>query len=70
MNTHPDTDGITEECDHEWRYQRDDFDHEFGTERVRYWMCELCGETCGERDHQPDVDPPDPPDWEHRYDPA
>lgn len=64
MNTEPDTDrDDVEECDHEWRYQNDDFDHEFGTERVRYWECELCGETCGEHDHEPDVDPPEPDDY-------
>lgn len=32
-------------CDHEWVYQDDSFDHEYGTEVIRYWLCEKCGET-------------------------
>lgn len=31
--------------DHEWEFQDDSFDHEFGTERVHYWLCVHCGET-------------------------
>lgn len=49
-------------CDHDWRYQNDDFDHEFGTERVRYWQCDLCGEACGEDEHSDDDGPDDPED--------
>lgn len=50
-------------CDHDWRYQNGDFDHEFGTQRVRYWECNLCGERCGESDYTPDeLDPDDPED--------
>ena len=29
--------------DHDWKFQDDSFDHEFGTERVHYWRCERCG---------------------------
>lgn len=29
--------------DHDWKFQDDSFDHEFGTERVHYWQCERCG---------------------------
>jgi len=32
-------------CDHEWKFQDDSFDHEFGCEQVHYWECELCGAT-------------------------
>lgn len=32
-----------EPCDHEWVFQDDSFDHEFGTEVIRYWQCEKCG---------------------------
>lgn len=31
------------ECDHDWKFQDDSFDHEFGTERVHYFLCETCG---------------------------
>lgn len=31
--------------DHDWKFQDDSFDHEFGTERVHYWQCERCGAT-------------------------
>jgi hypothetical protein len=31
--------------DHDWKFQDDSFDHEFGTERVWYWQCERCGVT-------------------------
>ena len=29
--------------DHDWKFQDDSFDHEFGTESVHYWLCERCG---------------------------
>ena len=32
-------------CDHEWEFQDDSFDHEFGTEIVRYWICGKCGKS-------------------------
>lgn len=32
-------------CDHEWEFCDDSFDHEFGTEVIRYWRCEKCGKT-------------------------
>lgn len=31
------------ECD--WKFQDDSFDHEFGCERVWYFVCEECGAT-------------------------
>jgi hypothetical protein len=31
--------------DHEWEFQDDSFDHEYGTERVHYWRCAHCDET-------------------------
>lgn len=31
--------------DHEWEFQQDSFDHEYGTERVHYWRCATCDET-------------------------
>jgi hypothetical protein len=31
--------------DHEWELVDDSFDHEFGTEIIRYFRCERCGET-------------------------
>lgn len=31
--------------DHDWKFQDDSFDHEFGTERVYHWQCERCGAT-------------------------
>lgn len=31
-----------EECDHNWEFQDDSFDHEFGTERIHYWLCSKC----------------------------
>ena len=33
------------ECDHEWEFQDDSFSHEYGTEQVHYWRCELCEAT-------------------------
>ena len=32
-------------CDHDWSMQDDSFDHEFGCEVIRYWLCEKCGAT-------------------------
>ena len=32
-------------CDHEWEFHDDSFDHEFGCEQVYYWTCEKCGMT-------------------------
>lgn len=32
-----------EPCDHDWDFHDDSFDHEFGTERVHYFVCEKCG---------------------------
>lgn len=29
--------------DHEWEFQDESFDHEFGTQQVHYWMCACCG---------------------------
>lgn len=33
------------EYDHNWEFQDDSFDHEFGTETVHYFMCAECGAT-------------------------
>lgn len=41
----PSSESNEEECDHEWEFQDDSFDHEFGTERVHYWQCSECGAT-------------------------
>lgn len=30
------------EWGHDWEFQDDSFDHEFGTERVHYWLCPTC----------------------------
>lgn len=35
-------------CDHEWKFNDDSFDHEFGTERIHSWQCEKCGEVTNE----------------------
>lgn len=32
-----------EECDHDWQFRDDSFDHEFGTEKVHSWECSKCG---------------------------
>lgn len=32
-------------CDHDWEFQDDSFDHEFGTEQVHYWLCVKCDAT-------------------------
>lgn len=37
-------------CDHEWEPVDDSFDHEYGTERIVFERCELCGAT---REHEP-----------------
>lgn len=31
--------------DHDWKFQDESFDHEFGCERVHYWQCARCGAT-------------------------
>lgn len=31
--------------DHDWKFQDDSFDHEFGTEQAHYWACSRCGAT-------------------------
>jgi hypothetical protein len=31
------------EFDHDWQFQDDSFDHEYGTEQVHYWLCQRCG---------------------------
>lgn len=33
--------------DHDWEFQDDSFDHEFGTERVHYFLCQKCQATRG-----------------------
>jgi hypothetical protein len=34
-----------EPCDHDWHFEDDSFDHEYGTEVIRYFLCEKCGAT-------------------------
>lgn len=54
-----------EECDHEWEFVDASFDHEFGTETIHYWRCELCDETTNEDPHpEPLIDPYD--EWKER----
>jgi hypothetical protein len=36
---------LPDACDHEWEFQDDSFDHEFGTEVVHYWLCTKCEAT-------------------------
>ena len=36
--------------DHEWEFCDESFDHEYGTERVHYFVCQNCEET---RDMEP-----------------
>ena len=31
-------------CEHEWEFEDDSFDHEFGTEVIQYYVCIHCGE--------------------------
>ena len=47
MNEDLEEENTTEdcECNHEWEFQDDSFDHEFGTEVIRYYVCANCGET-------------------------
>lgn len=40
----PDEEASTE-CDHEWEFQDDSFDHEYGCQQVFYFLCEKCGQT-------------------------
>jgi hypothetical protein len=39
-----------EECDHEWTFRDESFDHAFGTETVHFFECDLCGKN---RDMEP-----------------
>ncbi len=32
-----------EDCDHEFEFVDESFDHEFGTEVVHYMQCQKCG---------------------------
>lgn len=47
------------EWDHDWQFQDDSFDHEFGTEVIHYDLCERCGETkaCDPYDYELDIQP-------------
>jgi hypothetical protein len=33
------------DLDHDWKFQDDSFDHEFGVERIHYFRCDRCDET-------------------------
>jgi hypothetical protein len=39
-------------CDHDFQFHDDSFDHEFGTEIVRYWLCEKCGMSTPHNPHE------------------
>lgn len=39
MNEH-----TTSKCDHDWKLVDDSFDHEYGTEQIVFYRCELCDE--------------------------
>lgn len=57
------TDRLQAECNHDWEFCDDSFDHEFGTEVVRYDRCDKCGKTrsCEARgESEPDTDPHSP----------
>jgi hypothetical protein len=49
-----------EPCDHEWVFQDDSFDHEFGCERVHYMRCEKCEAVKECEDDSPDFCEPEP----------
>ncbi len=49
-----DPDPKPEECDHDWKVVDESFDHEFGTEKVVYELCEKCGAT---HEHEEDTGP-------------
>jgi len=34
-----------ENCDHDWEFADDSFDHEYGCEQIHYWRCVLCRAT-------------------------
>jgi len=48
-------------CDHEWEFQDDSFDHEFGTEQIHFWRCKLCDAT---REVEPGDFHEDDEDWD------
>lgn len=50
------------ECDHDWEFQDDSFDHEFGCEVIRYWQCAKCEATRDTLPHDGCFDDPDPED--------
>jgi hypothetical protein len=50
INSEQDKEQEQEECDHNWEFCDDSFDHEYGTEQVHYFLCSECGET---RDVEP-----------------
>jgi len=41
-----------EKCEHELEFVDDSFDHEFGTEKITYMQCTICGAT---RDEDPEI---------------
>lgn len=47
------------DCDHDWKFADDSFDHEFGCEVVRFMRCEKCDAT-----KECDDDGPDEPDYD------
>ncbi len=51
---------LQKECDHEWEKVDASFDHEFGTEVIRYMQCEKCGKQA----EPGDIDDPPERDWD------
>lgn len=49
---------IESACDHDWEKHDDSFDHEYGTEVIRYEQCRRCFKIKSEED----VDDSDPPE--------
>lgn len=46
---------IRDNCDHDWEFKDDSFDHEFGTEKIHYEQCSVCNLTqeCTAADFDP-----------------
>lgn len=47
---------IQSTCDHDWEHVYDSFDHEFGTEVIRFDRCLKCGKTKEWEDAETDCD--------------
>ena len=50
------------DCDHEWKLIDDSFDHEYGTEQIVFYRCQLC-----DAEHEYDDEPNElDHSWPHR----